>query len=188
MKTALIAAIVAAVIAAASGTAATMVITSKNIKNGTIQTVDISAKAQRALRGNEGPAGPAGPAGVAGPTGPAGPAGGTGPAGPTGADGPQGPQGLQGNAGKSVNYSNAYSEFVAVPPGSFRFANAICPAGTLLVGGGHATDRVSLAKLVPTNSHPTTMADGRGAWYVVMHNIGLEEEVFWATAYCVTMS
>jgi hypothetical protein len=25
------------------------------------------------------------------------------------------------------------------------------------------------------------MPDGRGAWYVVMHNIGPEEEVFWAT-------
>jgi hypothetical protein len=45
MKTALIAAIVSAVVAAASGTAATIVVTSKNIKDGTIQTVDISAKA-----------------------------------------------------------------------------------------------------------------------------------------------
>jgi hypothetical protein len=170
MKNALIAAVVAAVVAAASGTAATIVVTSKNIKNGTIQDVDISAKAKRALKGQRGSAGPQGAQG------------------PQGASGPQGAQGPQGNAGKSVSYSNAYSEFVAVPPGSFRFANAICPAGTLLVGGGHATDRVSLAKLVPTNSHPTTMADGRGAWYVVMHNIGLEEEVFWATAYCVTMS
>jgi hypothetical protein len=114
-----------------------------------------------------------------------------GPRGPQAAQGTQGPQGdkgPQGNAGKSVSYSNAYSEFVAVPPGSFRFVNAICPAGTLLVGGGYATDRVSQAKLVPTNSYPVTMADGRGAWYVVMHNIGLEEEEFWATAYCVTMS
>jgi hypothetical protein len=56
MKSALIAAVVAAVIAAASATAATIVVTSKNIKNGTIQTVDISAKAKRALKGNRGPA------------------------------------------------------------------------------------------------------------------------------------
>jgi hypothetical protein len=54
MKNALIAAVVAAVVAAASGTAATIVVTSKNIKNGTIQTVDISAKAKRALKGNRG--------------------------------------------------------------------------------------------------------------------------------------
>jgi hypothetical protein len=39
LKTALIAAVVAAIVAAASGTAATIVVTSKNIKNGTIQTV-----------------------------------------------------------------------------------------------------------------------------------------------------
>jgi hypothetical protein len=176
MKNALVAAVVAAVVAAASGTAATIVVTSKNIKNGTIQDVDISAKAKRVLKGQRGPAGSQGAQGPQGVQG------------PQGTQGPQGDKGPQGNAGKSVSYSNAYSEFVAVPPGSFRFANAICPAGALLVGGGHATDRVSLAKLVPTNSHPVTMADGRGAWYVVMHNIGLEEEAFWATAYCVTMS
>lgn len=58
MKSALIAAVVAAVVAAASGTAATVIITSKNIKNGTIQTVDISAKAKRALRGQRSPIDP----------------------------------------------------------------------------------------------------------------------------------
>jgi hypothetical protein len=170
MKTALIAAIVSAVVAAASGTAATIVVTSKNIENGTIQTVDISAKAKRALKGNRGPRGFVGLQGEEGP------------------EGHQGPQGPQGIAGKTPMYSNAYSEHVAVPPGSFRFVEAICPAGTLLVGGGHATERVSLARLVPTNSYPIGTADGRGAWYVVMHNIGPQEEVFWATAFCVTMS
>jgi hypothetical protein len=34
-------------VAAASGTAATMIVTSKNIKNGTIQTVDINSAAKR---------------------------------------------------------------------------------------------------------------------------------------------
>jgi Collagen triple helix repeat (20 copies) len=86
----MIAAVVAAVVAAASGTAATIVVTSKHIKNGTIQTVDISAKAKRALRGNRGPTGSAGPAGVAGPTGPAGPAGAVGPQGAKGDRGPSG--------------------------------------------------------------------------------------------------
>jgi hypothetical protein len=90
MKNAVIAAVVAAVVAAASGTAATIVVTSKNIKNGTIQTVDISAKAKRALTGSRGPRGLAGPAGVAGAAGPAGPAGA---AGPQGAKGDRGPSG-----------------------------------------------------------------------------------------------
>jgi hypothetical protein len=66
MKNAIIAAVVAAVVAAASGTAATIVVTSKNIKNGTIQTVDISAKAKRALRGQRGPRGLQGIQGIQG--------------------------------------------------------------------------------------------------------------------------
>jgi hypothetical protein len=84
MRNALVAGVVAAVVAAASGTAATIVVTSKNIKNGSIQTVDISAKAKRALKGNRGPRGAAGltgPQGLAGAPGPQGPAG---PQGPTG--------------------------------------------------------------------------------------------------------
>ena len=51
--------------------------------------------------------------------------------------------------------------------------------GTLLVGGGYATENVSTALLVPTNSYPIGTADGRGAWYVVMFNIGQETQVFW---------
>jgi hypothetical protein len=74
MKTALIAAIVSAVVAAARGTAATIVVTSKNIENGTIQTVDISAKAKRALKGNRGPRGFLGLQGEEGPEGHQGPA------------------------------------------------------------------------------------------------------------------
>jgi hypothetical protein len=84
MKTGLIAAIVAAVIASTTATAATIMVTSKNIKNGTIQTVDISAKAKQALKGNRGPQGPSG---VPGPNGLAGVAG------PQGAKGDPGPPG-----------------------------------------------------------------------------------------------
>jgi hypothetical protein len=51
VKNALIAAVVSAVIASTTATAATIVVTSKNIKNGTIQTVDLSAQAKRALKG-----------------------------------------------------------------------------------------------------------------------------------------
>jgi hypothetical protein len=88
MKSAVIAAVVAAVVAAASGTAATIVVTSKNIKNGTIQTVDISAKAKRALKGN---GGPRGFPGATGPVGPTGPQGQKGDPGAPGTRGPRGP-------------------------------------------------------------------------------------------------
>jgi hypothetical protein len=79
LKNALIAAIVAAVVAAASGTAATIFVTSKNIKNGTIQTVDISAKAKRALKGRRGPRGRQGIQGIEGIQGDKGDKGDTGP-------------------------------------------------------------------------------------------------------------
>jgi Collagen triple helix repeat (20 copies) len=130
MKNAGIAAVVAAVVAAASGTAATIVVTSKNIKNGTIQRVDISAKAQRALRGNRGPAGPVGPAGGAGAAGPAGPVGAVG---PQGAKGDRGPSGawytFAGNG--AIDFCDADGcwksvGFRQVPLGNYLFfANAI---------------------------------------------------------------
>jgi hypothetical protein len=53
-------------VTSASATATTIVVTSKQIKNGTIQTVDVSAKAKRALKGNRGPRGLRGLAGGAG--------------------------------------------------------------------------------------------------------------------------
>ena len=83
MRAALIAGIVASRVAAATATAA-FVVTSKNIKDGTIQTVDISAKAKQALKGNRGPRGFRGAAGLPGPTGPQGSGGPQGPAGPKG--------------------------------------------------------------------------------------------------------
>lgn len=88
MKTALTAAVVSAIVAAASGTAATIVVTSKNIKNGTIQTVDISAKAKRALKGNRGARGLRGPTGAQGAQGTPGATGQPGQTGPSGARGP----------------------------------------------------------------------------------------------------
>jgi Collagen triple helix repeat (20 copies) len=87
MKAAIIAGIVAMLVSAASATAA-FVVTSKNIKDGTIQTVDISAKAKRALKGNRGPRGFRGPQGAPGAQGPAGAQG------PPGTPGTPGPPGL----------------------------------------------------------------------------------------------
>jgi hypothetical protein len=132
MKSAIIAAIVAAIVAAASGTAATIVVTSKNIKNGTIQSVDISAKAKRALRGNRGPRGPQGLAGVQGSAGPIGPAG------LAGARGPAGP-GL-------TDFEWVESSEMGV--GSV-VAEVECPAGKFVVSGGGSTDEGFLDETRP---------------------------------------
>jgi hypothetical protein len=157
MRAAIIAAIVATLVSSASATAA-FVVTSANIKNGTIQLVDLNGKTKQALKGRRGP---------------------------RGFEGLEGPRGEQGPPGVTPTYTNAYSNHATAAPGSFAFVNAVCPQGTTVVGGGHATDSVGTAKLIPTNSYPITMADGRGAWYVVMHNDGPQPEQFWATAYCV---
>lgn len=119
MKAALIAAIVAAFVAAASATATTIVVTSKNIKNGTIQTVDISAKAKRALKGNRGPRGLVGIRG---------PRGLPGLAGPPGVPGQQGPPG--------VLSLRTVVNSVEVPPGERRQVVATCPSGQRVVSGG----------------------------------------------------
>jgi hypothetical protein len=60
MKALMVAGVVAAILISATSATAAFVVTSKHIKDGTIQTVDISTKAKRALRGNRGPAGLAG--------------------------------------------------------------------------------------------------------------------------------
>lgn len=112
MKNALIAAVVAAVVAAASGTAATIVVTSKQIKNGTIQTVDISPGAKRALKGNRGPQGAPGVAGAAG------------------VAGQPGPPGIQ-------TLTRVVAS-IEIPPETYDSITAQCPAGQKAVSGGMA--------------------------------------------------
>jgi uncharacterized protein (DUF3084 family) len=65
LKAVLAATIVAVLISATSATAA-FVVTSANIKNGTIKLADISPGAKRALRGQRGPRGFTGAPGVQG--------------------------------------------------------------------------------------------------------------------------
>jgi hypothetical protein len=71
----MVVALLALVMATTGSAVAASLITSKQIKDGTIQTKDISKKAQKALKGKRGATGPAGAAGPAGPQGPAGAAG-----------------------------------------------------------------------------------------------------------------
>ena len=107
--------ILAAAILAVGGGVATAgtLITSKQIKNGTIKTKDISSKAKRALKGNTGP---------------------------RGFTGPQGPQGPQGPAGPSVTGQAHYVQSGQVPFGDevVQSATVFCPAGEKVLGGGGA--------------------------------------------------
>lgn len=80
---------------------AASLITGKDIKDGSIQKVDLSTGVQAKLA-KTGAVGPVGPVGPAGPKGDTGPAGAQGPAGPAGPRGPEGMQGVPGNAGPDV--------------------------------------------------------------------------------------
>jgi hypothetical protein len=97
MRTVIVALIVALV--TTSSSTAAFVVTSKSIENGTIQTVDISAKAKRTLKGNRGPRGFNGYEGLGGPLGPRGPQGDKGDVGPQGPKGDKGDAGQQGPTG-----------------------------------------------------------------------------------------
>lgn len=104
-------------------------ITSKHVKNGTLQTADFSKAAQTALKGAKGDAGAAGAVGPAGPAGPQGATGAAGPTGPQGNTGSQGPQGLTGPAGPTG------------PAGALGFTTATTNA--TLIGNASGTFWVS---------------------------------------------
>ncbi len=154
------------------------VISSRHLVDHTIQAHDLSAALIGSLKGQKGSTGPAGPQGPKGDTGPSGSKGDAGPA------GAQGPKGETGPAGPPLRYTNAYSPHVTVPAGGYTFTQAVCPAGATVIGGGFATDHVSDAVLMPTNSYPIGTGDGRSAWYVVMRNQGTSDQAFWVIAYC----
>jgi Collagen triple helix repeat (20 copies) len=159
------------VVAAVSGTAATIVVTSKNIQNGTIQMVDISAKAQRALKGNRGPQGPQGAPG------PNGAQGTQGAAGPTGAQGPQGPQGPIGPIGPGL--TGLHFVTAGDTPGGDGYAEALCPAGEFVISGGGAVSSAGNFLFV---SHPLTMAVQ--GWVAAASTTGVPYTGILATALC----
>ncbi len=164
MRTALIAAIVSAVVAAGSATAATILVTSKNIQNGTIQTVDISAKAKKALKGNRGPQGPAGQDGFDGAHG------------PPGQQGPQGPPGIT----QVTTVDGPAVAQCAASGGGCRIATseAICPSGFRVVGGGHIS--LGTANIVLYSA-----ITGTQSYAVTAENEAASPNSIRATANCV---
>jgi hypothetical protein len=156
MKTALTAAVVSAVVAAASGTAATLVVTSKNIKDGTIQAVDISAKAKRALRGSRGVRGTPG---LPGP------------------QGAQGPQGIPGPPG--LQRLKLMTAAVSVAPGNQRTVEATCSSGETAVSGGYGLDSADASVL-------QSFGNGRGWVVVAENTTGtgIPTATVAAYAYC----
>jgi Collagen triple helix repeat (20 copies) len=113
---AIITAIILSVVLSASATAARVatLITSKQIKDRTIQTRDISLQARAALKGERGPQGPQGAPGANGAQGNQGAQGAAGPQGAQGLQGTVGPQGPKGEQGDPGPLSGLYVRSASV--------------------------------------------------------------------------
>ena len=157
MRTIAVALAVALVTAGSS--AAAFVVTSKNIKDGTIQPVDLSAKTKRVMRGNAGPAGPAGQQG------------------PRGFTGERGPQGERGPAGFQ-NVTRVTGGAIYVNPNSWAEGSATCYSGTL-VGGGYESiysRTISVYLNAPTGS----------TWEVGVYELGTSATTVYPYALCAS--
>jgi len=146
---------------------------------------------QQGIQGATGPAGPAGPAGPTGPQGPegdpgvAGPAGPQGPAGPTGATGAEGPQGPAGPAGATgatgpqgaagvSGYERVVSDWTVlsgtVGGDAGGPANAWCPTGKVVVGGGYETSSSdNFFNWSVIRSQPLTQSGADGWWVTILN-------------------
>ncbi len=152
----LVVAVLAVVIATAgTASATTALITSHQIKNGTIRLVDISKQARKALHGKPGEIGKAGTAG------------------PRGLQGPQGVRrdsvsvGGPGVSGYTVVRNNT----VVSAPVSHATVVADCPAGDeVLSGGGGASGAVlGFGGMIIGYEGPTSVNGGsNNAWEVDM--------------------
>lgn len=125
MKSIVTAIIVSAIVAASASAGVTTFITSKQIKDGTIQLRDLSASAMNGLHGQ------AGAQGVPGPQGPAGPKGDTGATGAPGPQGPAGPKGDKGDPGESSGMYVARATY-ALPAGAMVPMELRCKPGDVI--------------------------------------------------------
>lgn len=166
---AVLVAVLALILAAGAGATASMIITGKQIKDGTVTTRDVknrslkardfSATAKSKLRGPAGPAGPAGPRGATGATGATGPAGATGLQGLQGLTGLQGVPGVPGLSGFEVVSTSVPMGVLAGVPTEVTGA---CPAGKKAIAatGGFTTPVAGLLSQVIRTSETQFKAVG----------------------------
>jgi len=157
----LVVALLALLIALAGPAAAAVskLITGKDIKDGSIGLVDLSAKAKEALRGQAGAQGPIGAQGPAGSPGPAGVSGGFDPA--------------------KVVYVEGDKASASI--GNVRSSVAVCPSGTKVISGGYNVSSARGAFVVLESR-----ARDAAGWYVTMYPdpaFGISVD-FYATAAC----
>lgn len=148
---------------------------SPQIKNHSIQKVDISRRTVAALRGARGARGPAGPAGAAGSK------GATRPAGPAGAPGAPGASGVSGY----VRVSGPQVTVAALADGS---AFVACPAGKQPLGGGWFRTTAGSALRATDSSFAISDTTGAPGWQVTMANEGATPANFKPQVLCALVS
>jgi hypothetical protein len=197
---------------ALGGTAsAAVLITGKQVKDGSVSARDITNQSLTGLdvkdrsltpldfNGSlEGPAGPAGsnglkgdtgpvgPGGAAGPQGPKGDKGEQGPAGPSGPAGPVGPAGARGPSGVSGwEYRTARMDVRS--GGNWETWAVNCPAGKKPFGGGVSIDSPYWAQVQQTAPKTTLSGEAIG-WAVSVRNDGSATFSAYAWVICAAVS
>jgi hypothetical protein len=160
---AMVVAVVAVVMSAVGSAAAAGLITSSQIKNNSLTSLDVRDRSLLAKDFSSGQL----PRGTPGPRGPQGPQGTPGPPGPRGAEGPPGRDG-------GVRLRYVYGVGTMAGPGQLAGHEAVCPQDAPYVLGGGAWSQPQENELTLVNSFPS---DGSGdgspgtrAWFVYMHN------------------
>jgi hypothetical protein len=166
-------------------------ITGKDVKDRSLSERDLAPKTLSKLKGVRGPAGPQGPAGATGERGeqgPQGPEGPQGPQGPTGATGAQGPAGPTGPTGPSgvFDYQVVTSSVVPIGPGAVATAQANCPAGYALLGGGGGFNGSS--GLLMQESRPIQLGGNVRAWFFKATNTSGTALQIHAVANCADLT
>ncbi|WP_167288742.1 hypothetical protein [Nocardioides seonyuensis] len=193
--------LLALVIALSSAATAALVVTGKQIKDGTVTgkdvanrslgAKDLSPAARSSLQGPPGTAGPAGPTGPPGAPGAAGPAGPAGPIGPAGKDGAPSAPGLSG-------YTNVVAS-ADLLPGVSQGLTAECPDGSVALGGGARFMNISNIETLVVMSAPThvtaagahhvpSAAEPANAWYAFVRNTESSTNAVWLTVTCADVA
>lgn len=182
-----------ALLVGAGGAVAGSLVTSAQIEDGTIRSVDVADRtlnlrdlkpgARLRLQGQDGEAGADGAAGPAGEAGAPGAPGPVGPVGATGARGSAGPSGVDGVLGYVVAYG-ASQPATEVDLSFSATAEALCPDTTIAVSGGYYFYGDNGAN--PAGVSATwSMAQSRAAGWTV-RSVGPVAHSVQAIAYCVT--
>ena len=183
---------------ALGGTAsAAVLITGKQVKDGSVSARDITNRSLTGLdvkdksltpldfngsvEGPTGPTGPAGPAGAAGPQGLKGDRGEQGPAGASGPTGPIGPTGARGPSGVSGWHYNTAVRYIK-GDGNWDGWDVDCPAGKALGGG------VSISSPYYSQVLETSPAGQGTGWHVAVRNDGSATFSAYAWVICAAVN